>query len=172
MNKQFFSGRFFILCGLIIAGALTRLIPHPDNFTAIGAIALFGGAHLANRKLAFIIPFLAMMLADMFLPFGFNLWIYAAFAGIVAIGLLLRERKGFMPVLFASLASSVLFFIISNFAVWFSGGIYTRDIAGLIECYIAAIPFFGNTLAGDMFYCGVFFGGFYLIEKRYPVLVR
>ena len=166
--------RFWLMAGLIFGAAALRLLPHPPNFTPIGAIALFSGAHFARKRWAFAVPLLAMALSDLALRgifgWGFDPVVYATFALIVCLGFLLRRRKlAPLPVAGAALAASVLFFVTTNFAVWAGSGMYPKTPAGLIACYIAAIPFFGPTLAGDIFYCAILFGAFAFVERRFPI---
>ncbi len=162
--------RIALLIGMIFAAAALRLVPHPPNFDAIGALALFGGAHFYDRRWAFGIPLAAMLLSDAVIGFhGQMLLVYACFALIVCIGFLLRERKSLLPVTGAAVASSVLFFLLTNFGVWAFGSLYPRTLEGLVTCYVAAIPFFGNTFAGTLFYAGVLFGGFTLAERKIEI---
>ncbi len=146
---------------LIIAIAVVlRLLPHPANFAPIAAMALFGGAYL-NKKYALIVPIAAMFLSDFFLGFHNTIpFVYGSFLLTGVIGLWLRKHKNVHNIIFASLVSSILFFIITNFGVWMVETMYPKTIAGLIECYSAGIPFFRNTILGDLSYVGIFFGGY------------
>ncbi|HZP60305.1 MAG TPA: DUF6580 family putative transport protein [Opitutaceae bacterium] len=163
--------RFAVLTGMIFAAAAARLIPHPPNFTPIAALALFGGAHFADKRLAFAVPLAALLLSDAALGFYPGMpAVYVSFALVVVLGLGLRRRHAPLPIAGAALAGSVLFFLLTNFAVWSAGGLYPRTAAGVAECYIAAVPFFGHTVAGDLFFTAVLFGGFALMQKRWPVL--
>jgi uncharacterized protein DUF6580 len=150
-----------LVLGLIGLDVIARLLPHAPNFVPIAASALFAGAVLGTRPLAFVVPLAAMALSDCVL--GFYDWhvmivVYSALMVPAAMGLLAR-RSGVLIVLFPlALASSVIFFITTNFAVWMFSGIYARDIAGLSKCYFAAIPFFQNTLLGDLFWTAILFG--------------
>ena len=96
--------------------------------------------------------------------------VYGSFALVVCVGLLLRKRRSPLRIAGAALASSMLFFINTNFGVWAFGSLYPKTAAGLLTCYVAAIPFFQNTLAGDALYTAVLFGGFALAERLFPVL--
>ena len=158
---------------MVFAAAAARLIPHPPNFAPIAALALFGGAHFADRRLAFAVPLAALFLSDAVLGFYPGMAAtYAGFALVVFLGFGLRRRRTFGPVVAAALAGSVLFFVVTNFSVWAAGALYPRTAAGLVECYAAAIPFFRNTLAGDLFFTAVLFGGFALAQKRWPILAE
>ena len=117
MNSKLISPRFLVLCGMIAAAALTRFIPHLPNFTAVGAMALFGGAYFANKKVAFAVPLIAMFITDLFLGFHSTIIaVYLAFALIVVIGMTMVQKKNVSNVLIASIVASVSFFVITNFA--------------------------------------------------------
>ena len=163
--------RPLVLLAVIAAAATSRLLPHPPNFTPIAAMALFGGAYLADRRLAFALPLAAMFVSDLALGFhGLMFVVYAAFVLITIIGLQLRKRRTVGAVAVAAVTSSVLFFVGTNFGVWAQGSLYPQTASGLLAAYIAAIPFFRNTLAGDLFYTAVLFGGFALLERIFPAL--
>ena len=158
------GGEFVLLFGLVALDVVARILPHAPNFTPIAASALFAGAVL-GRPLALAVPLAAMALSDCVL--GFYDWrvmifVYAGLTMPAVFGLLTRDSwKPIRLVPFAAL-SSVFFFITSNFAVWMFSGIYARDAAGLLKCYIAALPFFQNTLMGDLFWTAVLFGGLWV----------
>lgn len=163
--------RPLILLVVVAAAAAARLLPHPPNFTPIAAMALFGGAHFADRRLAFALPLAAMFVSDLLL--GLHPLIpvvYAAFVLITIIGLQLRRRRSVGTVTAAAVVSSVLFFLLTNFGVWALTALYPKTASGLFTTYVAAIPFFRNTLAGDLFYAAVVFGGFALLERIFPAL--
>jgi hypothetical protein len=166
-----FRTRFLVVSGMILAAALARLVPHPWNVTPVAAMALLGGACFADRRLAFAVPLAAMFLSDLVL--GFSILtpvVYGCFAAIVGIGFLLRGRRSVLPIAAASLTASLLFFVVTNFGVWQLGHGYPKTSAGLVECYVAALPFFGNTLAGDAAWVTVLFGGLALAERWLPAL--
>ncbi|GAB5409965.1 MAG: hypothetical protein BalsKO_23300 [Balneolaceae bacterium] len=181
MNK-----RLLVLSGLIIAAAISRLIPHPYNFAPIGAMAIFGAAHFSDKKLSFILPLFAMFLSDLLINNilyasyyqGFTLftpgflWVYGAIAVIVVAGIFILKKVTLPRVLIGSLSASVIFFMISNFGVWLSDPDYPLNITGLLLCYEMAIPFFHNTLAGDLVYSGVLFGGFEFVKNKIPELKK
>ena len=159
-----------ILSAIIVAAAL-RLVPHPPNFTPIAAMALFGGAYLGRRGLAFVAPLGALFLGDAIIGFHSDMWAtYLSVVLIVLIGGAALARISFMRVGAAAIASSVLFFTLTNFSVWLGSSVYPQTLAGLAACYVAAIPFFQNTLAGDLFYSALLFGGFALLERLVPAL--
>lgn len=150
----------------VIAAAFLRLVPHAPNFAPIGAMALFSGTYL-DKRAAFALPLGAMILSDLFIGFdGFasRITVYGSFVLITSIGIWLKSHKNFTNVVLASICASVLFFIITNFGVWLTGTLYSKDLSGLFACYSAAVPFFRNTLAGDFFYTGVFFAGFEMLK--------
>jgi hypothetical protein len=161
--------RAIFLLAIIFGAAALRLVPHPSNFTPIGALALFAGAHFDDKRWAFIVPLAAMLLSDMLIGFHSQMpVVYAAFAVIVCMGFALKEKKTALRVTGSSLAAATFFFIVSNFGVWAFDGLYPMTFAGLVTCYVAAIPFFQNWLAGTVFYAAVLFGGFAIIEKKLP----
>ena len=165
------NARLLVLLSAIIAAAALRLVPHPPNFTPIGAMALFSGAYLGRRGLAFVAPLAAMLLSDAVLGFYSGMqYTYFAVAVVVLIGWAISARISPLRVGAGALASSVLFFLVSNFGTWLSSGMYPHTFDGLAACYVAAIPFFQNTLAGDLFFSGLLFGGFALLERAVPVL--
>lgn len=171
---------FALIAIMIFLAALTRLLPHYPNFTAVGAIALFGGAYL-SRKWALLIPLIALFVSDLFLNnlvyaqaypehyAGFTLfdphsiWTYGAFILIVLLGYHFIKPKKAGTILATTIGASALFFIITNFGVWAGSAMYPKTLAGLVLCFEAAIPFFWNTLAGDFFFVAVLFGGYELI---------
>jgi hypothetical protein len=158
---------------MILAASFTRLIPHPPNFTAIGAIALFGGAYFSDKKFAFIVPMAAMLLSDMIIGFHNGmLSVYLSFAIIVGIGILLSRNIKFKNVVAASLLSSVIFFVLTNFQMWVQSPLYAKNLSGLIACYVAAIPFFHHTVLGDLIFVGILFGLFAVIQSKFPALAK
>ena len=164
--------RVAVLIAMVLAAALTRLIPHPWNMTSIAAIALFGGAYFSDKWLAFLVPLTALFISDLALS-GFYRGmevVYLSFALIVGIGLWLQKHRTVWPIAGAALASSVLFFALTNLGVWAWSGMYPATVEGLVACYTAALPFFTNTLMGDLFYTALLFGGFALLESRFSLL--
>lgn len=142
--------------GLIAAGTVLRVMPHAPNFAPIGAMALFGGAVFPGAW-AFAVPLAAMFLSDIVLGFYAGwIWVYGSFALIVLIGMTLRARRPPIRIAATALASSVLFFVITNFGEWL-GPLYPHTVAGLRSDFIAAIPFFRNTALSDLIYSLAFF---------------
>lgn len=164
--------RVAVLVFIVLAAALTRLMPHPPNMTSIAAIALFGGAYFSDRWLAFLVPLTALFISDMALG-GFYRGmevVYLSFVLIACIGLWLQKHRTVLPIAGAALAGSVLFFVLTNLGVWAFSGMYPTTVEGLAACFTAAIPFFANTLMGDLFYTALLFGGFALLESRFGAL--
>ncbi len=172
--------RFIVLASMILAAAASRLIPHPPNFAPIGAMALFSGACFVSRRMAFLVPLAAMLLSDLAIgllsgdfSLGFHrliLVVYGSFALIVCLGFWLRRHRKAAQITGAALASSVLFFVLTNFGVWAFGSWYPKSWDGFVACYVAAIPFFHNTLMGDAVYSSVLFVGLALAENGFPAL--
>lgn len=174
---------FGVIAGMITLAVATRLIPHPWNMTAVTAVALFGGAMLRDWRLALIVPLTAMWLSDVVLNNliyaqyfdGFVLWhsdlawTYAAVALTVLLGrTLLARRRGVLRVAGVSVTASSLFFVLTNLGVWASGLLYPLTVAGLLSCYIAAIPFYAQQIVGDLVWCTVLFGGYALVCRHLP----
>jgi hypothetical protein len=165
------NSRLLALFAAIVAAAALRLVPHPPNFTPIGAMALFSGAYLGRKWLALAAPLGAMLLSDAIIGFYSGFWVtYLAVALIVLLGALALTRKTPLRIGVAAVTSSLLFFLVSNFGVWAGSGMYPHTLNGLAACYVAAIPFFQNTLAGDLFYATFLFGGFRVAELLAPQL--
>jgi hypothetical protein len=168
------SKRFWTVTGLVLMAAAARLLPHPANFTPVAAMALFGAAGFSDRRLGFGLPVAAMLLSDLALAvffLGGETWnaatpfVYGAFVLVGLVGMPLRGRISPLRVGGASVASAVVFFIVTNLAVWMTSGMYPLTPSGLIACYTAAIPFFGRTLASTVLYAAALFGGLTAAEK-------
>ena len=164
--------RLLALLSAVVVAAALRLVPHPPNFSPIGAMALFSGAYLGRRgAVALAAPLGALLLSDLVLGFYRGMpTVYFSVALIVLIGALALKRVSPLRIGGAALVSSILFFVLTNFGMWLSSGFYPRTLAGLEACYVAAIPFFQNTVAGDLFYSALLFGGFALLERIVPKL--
>lgn len=158
------------------------------NFTPIGAMALFGGSYFSTNPKAFLFPLLTLFVSDVIMMqtfykgYGSGLlysgwyWTYAAFAVMVLIGRLIK-KVSVKNVLIGAVAAALAHWLISDLGVWLAGGLdittgkpYTRDVHGLIQCYVLAIPFMKNLLIGNLVYSGILFGGFELLQRKYPSL--
>ena len=165
--------KFWILTLMVFAAAFVRLIPHPPNFAPVAAMALFGGAYFNKKWAAFLVPLAAMFVTDLFLGFHPIIWaVYLSFGLIVVIGMVMIKQKKVGNIFFASVTSSVLFFIITNFGVWFSTPYYAKTGTGLMACFTAAIPFFHQTLLGDLFFVTIMFGLYELAKTKFPVFAQ
>jgi hypothetical protein len=164
--------RLVLIVSFILLAASVRILPHPWNFTPIGAISLFSGAKLNNRFAAFLVPLTALFPGDLFVGlYKLMIAVYLSFCISVFIGRYIRLRQTLFSLSVATLLGSVQFFLVTNFAIWAAGlTSYAKSTAGLINCYVAGIPLFGNTIAGDAFYSVVLFGGFALAERLSPAL--
>jgi hypothetical protein len=154
---------------MILFAVVIRIVPHPWNLTPVGAMALFSGAVIRNRLLAFVIPLSALLAGDLFI--GFHVLmpvVYASFLVSIMIGWLLRERRSIPRIGAAALLGALQFFLITNFGVWMILQSYPKTPAGLAACYVAGLPLFWNTLAGDAFFSALLFGALFLAERRYP----
>lgn len=167
-NLIFLTAVFFIFLGIVF-----RIVPHAPNFTPIGAIALFGAVYLPKR-IAFILPIAAMLVSDFFIGFyelPVILSVYGSFVVAVVLGFWLKKHKKWHTIAETAIFSSVLFFLITNFAVWAFTPLYAKTFFGLMQSYYMAMPFFKNTLLADLFYASVFFGAyemvFFYIKKRF-----
>ncbi|RHX91935.1 DUF6580 family putative transport protein [Leptospira stimsonii] len=155
-----------IVFSLILIAVAGRYFPHPANFSPILAISLFAGAHFASKKLSLVLPVLSLLIGDMFIGFHDLMpVVYGMCLLLVVMGWKLRASSSVGRIVLSSLVGSVAFFAVTNFFVWLTSGMYTLDLNGFAQCYIMAIPFFPNSLLGDLFYTTVLFGAFALIEK-------
>ncbi len=172
---------FLVVFTLILAAAFSRLIPHWPNFTAVAAIALFGGARFSGKLYAFLVPLAALLLTDLILGLHATMIpVYVAFSITVLIGMYIRKRQSALNIALAAVSASVIFFLITNFGSWLTMPLYTKDAAGLLQAYLAGLAFFHdgnagispfiNTLLGDLFYTTVLFGIFALVRHRVPAV--
>lgn len=170
-SSKIFQPGALVLAGMIVFAALSRLVPHPFNFSPIEAMALFGGAYFAQRSWALLVPLAAMAISDLFIGLHTGLpVVYACMAAITVMGFSLRGKVSALRVGGLGLAGATLFFVVTNFMVWAGSGMYPMNAEGLIACYVAAIPFFTNQLAGVAFYSLLLFGGYALLRRRFPQL--
>src|SRR5229473_3328724 len=198
MNLKTFANkpallRTILILAIIILAAVVRLAPHPWNFTPVGAIALFSGAMVRDRRLAFLFPLMVMFATDAIIGFNkLSPLVYASFVLSVLIGRAVvgarfsasqrakrgsqsgsetNAKTGALPrIAAATFLGSLQFFLITNFGVWAFLGSYPRTSAGLAACFLAGVPLFWNTLAGDAVYTTLLFGAFFLAERFAPRL--
>lgn len=168
MSKFKIKHQNISFAAIILLAVIARIIPHPPNFAPIGGLALFSGSHF-RKILAFIIPLSAMLISDMFLGLHNTIvFVYVSFFITVIIGRYVK--RNWQSLVFASVLSSVLFFMITNFGVWVTGTMYQKSISGLLECYLMGLPFFRNTLISDLTYTFSFFYGYrflsFLLSKK------
>jgi hypothetical protein len=158
--------------GLMVLGAaLLRLVAIAPNVSPIAAMALFAGFSFRHRLAAFAFPLVALVLSDLVIGTHDLMWVvYASFALTSVLAIFLRDQKGAGVKALVAFTGSVLFFVITNFAVWAQGGMYPVTFDGLVECYIAGLPFFDNAVIGDLFFSAVLFGGWALAERMVPEL--
>lgn len=162
----------------IIAAIMLRLLPHPWNMSPLGAMFLFSGATVRDQRAALLAPLAALLLSDIaaaeVLHDGHYTWANPfTWLGFVVTGLLgWRLRRGYTTfrLVTTSLFGSISFFLLSNFGVWLGDALYPHSWTGLLECYAAGLPFFRNTLVGDLFYAAVMFGSYHWLHTRAPLL--
>ena len=164
MTAALFTIAFFLL------SFAARFLEHAPNFVPIGALALWSGAYLP-KKYALFVPLLIMLASDALI--GFYSWqvMISVYAGFMVMGLLgwwVKREKSVDHVILASLAGALIFYVITNFAVWAASAWYPHNLYGLLSSYTLALPFFRNSLLGDLFYGAVFFGAYQgcLIARR------
>lgn len=154
MNKT--SVISFII--VIVLAVLSRVYPHIPNVVPITALALYSGVYVGKR-ISIVIPLVIMVISDLILGIHSTIvFVYGSFVLISMLGIWLSSHRSLKNTVLITFFSSTLFFLITNFGVWVEGRMYALSISGLIECYTMAIPFFRNTLLGDFFYVGLFFG--------------
>src|SRR3972149_11572039 len=153
---------------LILLAVVSRLLPHPPNFTPLAAVGLFAGAYLGAR-IFWRVPGTALLVSDMVIgvyPPVVMVFVYGAFILCAYIGrAFLHERHSLLRLGGATLSGAVIFFILSNLGDWLTGLNYPLTLDGLLDCYIMAIPFFRNTLLGDLFYVACLFGVYAMCSR-------
>jgi hypothetical protein len=157
---------------LIGLDVVARLLPHAPNFMPVAASAVFAGMIFRSRALALSVPVAAMLLSDLVL--GFHDWrimgvVYAALALPALLAIWARRFRAPILVVPIVLSASLIFFVTTNFAVWALSGIYPYTMAGLVHCYVAALPFLQNSASGDIFWSAVLFGGWWLARRAFGV---
>jgi hypothetical protein len=187
MNMKKIPVRFYVLAAMIIVAGLSRIVVHIDNFTPLGAIALFGGAHFSNQWKAYLMPLISLFLSDLILQgivyegkYGFPLyegwyWVYGTFALIVLTGNVVIKKVNVINVLLASAIASLAHWIITDFWVWNSElnlALYPKNINGLVLCYTMALPYLKNFFVGTLAYSVLLFGVFEWAQVRFPVVSK
>jgi hypothetical protein len=187
MNHQA-NSRWGIIAIIVVFVAMSRLVPHTlatslFNFSPLGGIALFSAAYFNRRYMAYLLPFVALWASNLLIDNLFfakyydgfawfaNPEVYFAFMLIVLMGTGLLKKITVPRLGIAAVSSSLVFFIVTNFYVWLNTLTYPKTYEGFVACYVAAIPFYWNTLVSDFLYVGVLFGGFELVKRYYPSLV-
>ena len=166
-----FALRGLVAASVIVFAAAVRVAPHPWNFTPIGAMALFSGAIFRDRRFAFLFPLAALFVGDLFVGFHRLMpVVYASFLIQIFIGTCLRERRSVPCIGLAVFLGALQFFLITNFAAWRMFDAYPQTATGLLACYVAGLPLFGNALASDAIYAALFFGLFALGKRYFPAL--
>ena len=154
INKSVF------VISVIFFAVLSRFLPHPPNFTPIAAIALLSSKGFGNRWIVFLIPLVSLFISDLFLGLHANIpFVYFSFILITLLGRYVKKVN-----LGTILLASTIFFLVSNLGVWLL--YYPIDINGLIKCYTLALPFFLNTILGDLLYGALLIYPFYILQKR------
>lgn len=189
MTNKTLNVRWGVVFLIVLCTLLSRLVAPATginelyNFSPLGATALFGAAYFSRPWMAFAAPLLSLWLSNLLLDnlffsqyydgfSWFSNWeVYAAFALIIVLGKYLLVKVSVARVLAASLSSSALFFLLTNFAVWQSGTLYEPDSSGLFACYTAALPFFKNTLQSDLLFSGILFTAMEWARRSYPRLI-
>jgi hypothetical protein len=179
---------FILITGILRVMTAGKLLSPLANFTPIGAMALFGGTYFSDSRKSFLFPLLCLFLSDivmmqLFYPtltsgllYSGWFWTYGAFALMVLIGKMVR-KVSIGSVIGAAIGAALTHWLISDFGVWLGGGDdistglpLTKNWHGFVQCYVQAIPYLKNMLVGNLIYCAVLFGGFELLQNRYPVL--
>lgn len=155
----------YIALSLVVFGVIMRLVPHTPNFAPVGAIAVFGGAVLP-RKLGWWLPLAVMAASDAVIGLYPGIaFTWAAFLLVGLFGQTLRRSNTWLRIGAGAFGGALIFFAVSNFGVWAQGGLYPHTLAGLVQCYAMGLPFFRNTLAGDLAYNTLLFGAYALAAR-------
>lgn len=162
-----------LILWFVLGAVAMRFLPHAWNFTPVIAMLLLAGCFMKAKQLW--IPVVALVASD----FALNVWVYhvsggadqyftwAAYLVVLALTLVaLKGRVKLLALIGTALASSTLFFLISNFGVWVAGAMYPHTLSGLVTCYLMGVPFFRNAAVGDLLYTGVFFGLYAVIAQQ------
>ena len=164
-----------IVITIILIGVGLRLLPHSPNFIPVGALALFGGFYF-SKKIALILPLSIMVISDIFIGYyepKLMFFVYGSFILYVVLGIGLKKHKKWYTISCSAILGAILFFLITNFAVWAFTPWYAKTLSGIIQCYLMALPFLKNTLLADLFYVMIFFGAYetvkYLLNRKFSI---
>lgn len=158
--------RELLVLGFVVLAILVRLTPHPPNFTPVTALAIFGASTFKNKYLGLSLPLIAMIISDIFLGFSsITLWVYGAFLSISILSTYWKKVR-----VHNVLLSSFIFFLVTNFGVWLLG--YPKTFEGFILCYTLALPFFLNSIMGDIFYTYILKYSFKFSETKITNYVK
>lgn len=168
MNKILPTLSWQWVIAIVLLLAFSRLIPHPPNFTPLVAMAIFAGASTKDFKLALIIPIIALLISDFIIGFHSTMiFVYAAFVITIAASHAWLKQFKIFTMVFAGISASLLFFIVTNFGAWLTHEMYPQTIDGLLQAYIAGIPFFKNTLSSTLLFLGLSFFASIQITRRH-----
>jgi hypothetical protein len=171
LQKESLIVRTIVILAMIALAAVLRILPHPWNFTPVGAMALFAGAVVKHRRVAFLFPLVALFVGDIFVGFHKLMpLVYASFLIDVALGSAIRNRRTIARIGGITAVGALQFFLVTNFGVWAFLEGFPKTVSGLAACYISGLPLLLNTLSGDAFYATLLFGGFALAEHLFPIL--
>ncbi len=163
--------RLITIITIIATLAVFRLLPHPPNVSPVAAMALFGGVYFSDKRVAFIVPFVALLLSDLFIGLHNSmLFVYAGFALTVMAGMWCQKNRGVTRLMLATVGASFVFFLLTNLGAWLTSGLYARTPDGLMQAYVAGIPFFQNSLLGNLVFVTIIFGGFAVLQKYITAL--
>lgn len=172
----------YVIATIVLLAALSRILPHPYNFSPVTAMALFAGAQLGRKWIAFLLPLLSLLISDLVLSFNGGAYgtyfsnggfipVYISFMLVTLLGTGMKKYN-WSNVLSSSITASLLFFAVSNLGYWYEGVLYPVTFAGLVQSYVMAIPFYKWTLLGDLCYSSLFFAAFSFIQSRKPELLK
>lgn len=166
-----YSARFFTILGFILLGIFSRFLPHPPNFTAINAIALFSAYSLTSLRLSLCTVFIIMFCSDLVIGLHSSmLFVYLSFGLIICGSYWFKANFSARLIPLCLLASSILFFIITNFGAWLTNSFYPKTLTGLEICYLTSLPFLSNQILGDLMYAAFLFGSFAFAQHLAPTL--
>ena len=153
IKQKIIFANYSLPIGIILILSFSRLIPHPPNVTPVIAVAIMSTYFFKDIYISLAALLISMILADLFIGFHSNMiFVYAALVLIAFVSSKVNNKIKFNNLIIYGLIGSILFYIVSNFGVWLLSGLYTKNLSGLIECYVMAIPFFVNTLFSTIFF--------------------